>query len=277
MINTINIKQQQLTKGFFTTGSGPEVMLIMGSCRVCPYVNYMNDWNEQNGNRFTIHSIDPFNFNWSVNDDRVDYIGALKEQETNQDLLTMLKSVDIFLHEWYQNAGMFNCDKKATDGIYSFGMNAKIDICIPSWNDVFVLFADILAFDIENRKRAIADYNVLGKLSEQTEKVIQEISTENVRKFQRVCYLSDIPEMAPYFLQHWLEKRFFHNFNHVSKHFTLAIFHFINKKWFNNELSVDENHVDMYANAYTKLTEYDIAYVRFDWGEEVIDLKSKLF
>lgn len=62
MINTVSIKQQQLTNTYLKTGSGPDSILIMGSCRVAPYVNYFNLWNEQNDNPFTIYTLDPLNY-----------------------------------------------------------------------------------------------------------------------------------------------------------------------------------------------------------------------
>lgn len=276
MINTVNTKAEQLTNGYFKIGSGEEWLLVIGSCRAVPYLNYFHDWNVAH-NRFTICFIDPFNYNYDLQDNRVDLEAVITALEHDERILDLLKATDIIIHEHYNNFGMFNFDKSAPKNIYQFGFSPHIDICIPNWNDKFVMFSDIVTFDIEMRKRSIADYNVLGKLSEQTEMAIREISKENVRKFGKICYQSDIPEMADYFLQNWITKRFYWNSNHVSKHFTLAIFHFINKKWFNNELSVDENHVDMYANNYTKLTDRDVAYCNFDWGEEVIELKSKLF
>ena len=279
MINTVQIKHQQLTKGFFTIGSGPDVILIMGSCRVAPYVEYLHQWNLANGNRFTIHSIDPFNFNWNINDDRVDYIGALKEQESNQQLLAMLKSVKWFIHEYYQNAGMFNCDKSAAYSIYSFGMSPEIDVCIPNWNDLFVLAGDVVAFNLEMRKKAIQDFNVMGKLSDATKKEILELSQNDLRKFQKICYLSDLEEMGRIFLDNWLTKRYWWSYNHVSKHFTLAVFKLMNDKFLHLDLSkgFDENHADMFANNYTKLTDLDIELYNLQWGEEVIKLKTKLF
>lgn len=279
MINTVQIKQQQLSKGFFTIGSGQDVVLIMGSCRVAPYVEYLHQWNLANGNRFTIHSIDPFNFNWNINDDRVDYIGALKEQESNQALLSMLKSVKWFIHEYYQNAGMFNCDKTATDGIYSFGMAPEIDICIPNWNDLFVLAGDIVSFNLEMRKKAIQDFNVMGKLSDATKAEILELSQTDLRKFGKICYLSDLEEMANIFLQNWIYKRYWWSYNHVSKNFTLAIFYLMNDKFLHLDLSkgFDVNHQDIFANNYTKVTDLDIELYNLQWGEEVIKLKTKLF
>jgi hypothetical protein len=142
-----------------------------------------------------------------------------------------------------------------------------------------VLFGDIVTFDTEMRKKAVQDYNVLGKLSDQTKKEIFEISQENVRKFGRVCYLSSLPEMSHIFLQNWIFKRMFWSYNHVSKHFTLEIFKLLNEKFLHLDLSkgFDENHVDLFANNYTKLTEYDIEFYNFQWGEEVGQLKNKIF
>src|ERR1035437_2380989 len=146
-INTVSIKGQQLANTYFQTGSGKEKVLIMGSCRVAPYVQYLNSWNEANGNRFTIYSLDPFNNHWGMNDERVDFDNALLKLETDERLLSMLKSVDYFFHEHYKNAGMFNVKKGDAKTIYNFGMSPKIDVCIPSWNDCFVLFTDKITFN----------------------------------------------------------------------------------------------------------------------------------
>lgn len=278
MINTVNIKEAQLRNGFFTTGSGIEVILVMGSCRVVNYVNYLKDWNEANGNRFTIHSLDPFNNHWGENDERVDYDKALERWETDERMLSMLASVDIFLHEFYQNSGMFNVNKDAEKNIYQFGLNPVIDVCIPSWNDIFVLFADIITFDVPLRKMALQDYNVIGSLSEETQDVIFRVSNDNLQKFYNVCLLSDIPEMKDYFEENMRTTRFWWTYNHTSRAFTLAIFIFLNDKYLHLDLSKGFNpdHEDMFANSYTKLTEYDIKFYNFEWGEEIIDLKDKL-
>lgn len=279
MINTVQIKRQQLTDGFFTIGTGKEVILVMGSCRVAPYLEYLHQWNLANGNRFTIHSIDPFNWNWDIKDNRVDHRVALLMMQTDKRMLEMLKSVNIFIHEYYQNAGMFNVNKESGKTIYDFGMKPEIDICIPNWNDLFVLAGDIVTFDNAMRIKAVQDYNVLGKLSEQTKKEIFELSQDNVRKFGKICYQSSLPEMASIFLQDWISKRMFWTYNHVSKHFTLAVFDLMNKKFLKLDLEkgFDPDHIDMFANNYTKLTEYDMEFYNFQWGEEVGLLKSKLF
>lgn len=281
MINTINIKQQQLHNGFFKIGTGEENILIMGSCRVCPYINYLNTWNIENNNRFTIYSLDPFNFNWNEKDERVDYTEALKKCESDERISTMFKSIDFFVYEFYKNAKMFNCDKNAIDGIYSYGLNPKINVCVPSWNDVFVLFTDIVSFDANIRKKAIQDYNVIGKLSEETQHEIFQISQNNLHKFYEICLKSDFPEMKEFFQCNMKEKRMFWTYNHVSKEFTYFIFVRLMKKFLGIDLS--EQFIrqiyqmpDMFANNYTYLTQFDLKWYGFNWGEEVRPLRDRL-
>lgn len=262
MINTVNIKQQQLRTGYFKTGTGPEVVFIMGSCRVVNYVNYFAAMPQ-----FTVYSIDPFNWNWNVNDDRVEYMGTLKEQESNKELLTMLASVKIFIHEWYENAGMFNIKE-----IYKFGLKPEIDICIPNFNDLFILFKDIITFDSDMRRLAAQDFNVLGKLSEQTEQAILAVGNRSIAKFKTVCILSDLPEMWEWFELVWKKHRVFWSYNHVSKLFTLAVFDLISTKYFNGTLKTDHSHEDMFANNFTHPTEYDVKHYGILWKEQIINL-----
>jgi hypothetical protein len=272
MINTIQLKTAQLRDGFFKVGSGPEVILIQGSCRAVAYVTYLRDWNEANGNRFTICYIDPFSFNWDMQEQRVDYEMELLKQESNQALLDMLRSVDIFIHEYYANAGMFNVDKTGSKNIYQFGLSPKQDICIPSFNDVFVLTREIVSFDMDIRKMAIQDYNVTGKLSERTLEIIEETRCRNLDKFYKICALTDFPEFAEIFKDHYKKVRLFWTFNHVGKAFNHLIFDLMNKKFLRLE-NVKLSEVDLFANNYTYLSEYDHGY---GWNEEIKPLKDIL-
>jgi len=272
MIGTISIKHEQLTKGYFSIGSGVETILIVGSCRSVPYCNYLNEWNSQNGNRFTICFADPFNWNWDINDNRADYQEALAKQEQNATLLGMLRSTTIFIHEYYANAGMFNCDKKAEKNIYQFGLKPEKDICIPNFNDIFILTRDIVCFDTNIRKNAIADYGVTGKLSERTLIDIDKIRDENLDKFYGICSKTDFPEFAEIFSGGYKSTRYFWTFNHVSSAFTKKIMSLMNQKYLKLDGMVLSN-VDMYANNYTYLCEYDNGY---HWGEEVKPLRLSL-
>lgn len=241
----------------------------MGSCRVVNYVNYFADWNRANGNPYTICSIDPFSWNWDINEQRTDYETIIKEMESHTVLLEMLGKCSIFIHEYYANAGMFNCDREGINNIYKFGMAAPVDICLPNWNDVFILFQDIINFDVNIRQKAAQDYNVIGKLSDQTKMDVFTAGGNGLRKFFNVCALSSFPEMEEWFARNFKKTRLFWTYNHVTKAFTLALFRMMSDKYFDGKLTA-EDHDDMFANNYTSLTEYDTT---FEWGEERIKLK----
>ncbi len=276
-ISTIVIKQQQLTKSFFCSGSGPETILVMGSCRVVNIVNYLVQYNNENGNRFTICSIDPFNWNWNAREERVDYERAIIGCEDDYRLLEMIRNTDIFIHEYYGNAGMFNVNKDDNKNIYKFGMAPKIDVCIPNWNDVFVLFGDIVSFDIDIRKRAIQDYNVIGKLSSQLQQEIYDKGQKNLLKFYDICDKTSLPEFKKYFQDNIIKKRLFFTYNHTTKFFTLELMRLMDEKYLHLGIRPDKDHIDIFANNYTLLSEYDKAWYHFEWDENVIPLKNKLF
>ena len=189
-------------------------------------------------------------------------------------MLKMLSETDIFIHEFYANFGMFNTDK-SKKSIYDFGLNPKVDICIPSFNDKFILVGDIVAFDTEIRKKAIQDYNVIGKLSEQTLSEIYAIRDKNIAKFLEVCRLSDLPEFEEVYNTISEVRRMWHNSNHVSIQFTGLIFEMLVGEL---GLKIDTHFIkqmyetDMYANIQTPLTEYD----NFMWGEPIKPLRELL-
>lgn len=272
MINTIQIKEQQLATGTYKAGSGKEVVLIIGSCRSVPYLTYLNDWNNANGNRFTIHFIDPFNYNWDMQEQRTDYPAELIKQESNENLLSVLKSCSIFIHEYYANAGMFNVFKDAEKNIYQFGLNPALDITIPNFNDIFILTREIVSFDMNVRKMAIQDYNVIGKLSDQTLNEIENVRNSNIARFESICSKTDFPEFAEIFKEYYKKTRLFWTFNHVSKTFNHLIFDLMNKKYLRLE-NLTMSEVDLFANNYTYLSEYDKGY---EWNEEIKPLKDCL-
>lgn len=281
MINTVSTKEQQLKNGFFKIGNGSEVILIIGSCRSVPYVNYFLLYNSIYTERYTIIFIDPFNWNFDLNDNRTDFESVITSLESDERILTMLKTVDIFIHEYYSNFGMFNCSKSTEKNIYKFGLSPKVDVCIPNFNDNFILFSDIVTFNTDIRKQVQADYNVLNKLSSQTQEVICKKSFEGVQRFYEVCLKSDIPEMKIFFEQNYKKVRLFHTYNHVSSFFTLKIFGVIIEKYLKYEHTLDLLHEaskldDLFATPNTKLTEYDYDCHKYEWIEPTIELKSKL-
>lgn len=273
-ITTVNTKEQQLKRGWFEIGSGPEKILFIGSCRSVPYLQYFHDWDKNN--RFTIRFIDPFNFNYDLKNNRVDMEDKIKALRVDMPMRRMLEETDIFVHEYYANYGMFNTNVDDEINIYNHGMDPKIDICIPSFNDKFILVADIVAFDTEIRKKVIADYNVTGKLTDSTLEEIREISNKNLKKFFDVCEMSDLSGFGRYFKHSYKSVRYWHNSNHVSKWFTITIMMLICEHLdieITDEFTIYlKDSPDIYANIFTPLTEYD----EMEWGEPVKPLKECL-
>jgi hypothetical protein len=272
MINTYDIKKQQLEQGAFKVGSGPEAMLIMGSCRSVPYLNYLNEVNKVNkvDNKFTIYFIDPFNWNWDKKDNRVDYEQVLKTLETNKYLLDIIGATKIFIHEYYKNFGMFNTIEDGDKNIYDFGMNPEIDVCIPNFNDVFILFNDLFTFDVEIKEKVIKEMGV----SQETLLQCYETSKNNIERFYGICRMSDVPEMEEYFKENFTKVRLFWTYNHISKDFAMFIFKRINEKFLKLNISEEiwnkiESMEDMYANRYTYITEHDLKLYDYKLNEEI--------
>lgn len=285
MINTVVIKEQQLRNGYFESGSGSEKVLIMGSCRTAPYVFYLDEWNKGIGNnRFTIYAIDPFNWHYHpLTNERVDIHEVIKGFETDDRMLNMFASVDVFIHEYYKNYGCFNIFKGDGDkNIYDYGMSPIIDIMIPSFNDVFILFNDHYKFDAQFRESANSDYKMYGQLSGVTQEWIRKKTEDNLDKFYDVCHKSSYPQMATLVSDNIKSLRFMHNFNHVSRAFTLWIFRFLQKdikieNWEDSRYIDywDNLHtVDMFDSDSTPLTEYDVEVFGFNWGESIVSFKE---
>lgn len=238
MIDTIITKEEQLRNGWFEVGSGKVTILIVGSCRSVPYLNYLHRFNKI-AQIFTIRFIDPFNWHWNARGEPVDYEAQINSLEGNDRIRKMLSSTDLYIHEYYQSFGMFNSSPDSPKNIYQFGMNPKLDITIPNFNDV----------------------HVLGQPP--------EIGLANLEKFYKICRKTSFPEMADYFRYMWREKRMFWSSNHVSRHFTLYIFRAMSEKYLKIHLPDqfwnDVEHEDLFANTPDPVSQQDIDNYQLKW------------
>jgi len=254
MINTYDIKIKQFS--VFRTGNenSKDIILIIGSCRSVPYLNYLN---KLVGHSHLIYFIDPFNYNWDENDKFCDMEAVINSLENDQNLLNIFKSTKIFIHEFYANFGLFNCSKLSNKNIYQFGMNPEIDICIPNFHDIFILDGDFENLD--------ANY----RLQDDKVKYIQDNAEKNLNKFYMNCFKSSFPEFAKYFKDNWLNIRLFCSFNHISKNYTFKIFELMNEKFLKFDVNLSSvKDIDMYSNTETKLTDIDYLAFKYNWDEK---------
>lgn len=253
MFSTYDIKTQWQKVFCCGNPDSKEVILILGSCRVVPYLNMLHHYNETHGNRFKIYCIDPINYQVDMAGNHLDQKKLLKDLETDRHFLDILKSVTIFIHEGLSSFGILNTvwDRPGDTGkcIYDFGMAPEIDVNICNFHDVALLFNDFKAMghpcDTEFEQRAIV---LLGD--------------KNIDRFCSICEKSSFPEFGQWFRENYLKVRLFHSFNHVSSAFTREIFRLANEKFLHLDLDDafwqhPDVTADMYSNVSTKLTELD--------------------
>lgn len=269
MITTLDLKGGPVYS-LYSEGPAKESVLIVGSCRAVPYLNYLHRYNEMAGKPFTIQFIEPWNFHWAADGSLQDFDAAILAAESDQRVLTALRDATIFIHEHYENAGMFNTSTKTEKNIYQFGMQPRLNITIPNFHDKWVLGLEQVQFDHDLRNRLA----VHGRVTEELFHEMKETGLEEVSKFLSVCAMSDFPEMGEYFHNHWRNQRMFAKGNHVSKEFTLPLFRWMNEKYLHLPLSSDfwyqASQEDLFANDITPITQFDIDAYGLTWPEPVV-------
>lgn len=263
MFNTVSVKAAY--RQVFCCGNeeSPEVVLILGSCRVVPYVNYLNI---VAGNRFQIRCIDPINYHWDEHGNEQDSIAALKALETDEHFLSLLESVTIFIHEGLSSYGILNTLKDQPVNIYQFGMAPAIDVSLANFHDVFLMFKDFMAMDPHYQNRILTDDD---------QKEIVDAGNAHIDRFCGICQRSSFPEFAQWFRDNYLKTRLFHSFNHVSSAFTVKMFQLMNEKFLKLSISESEwesirSH-DMFANISTPLCKYDVKWRPYSWPESIAE------
>ena len=257
MITTVGIKKARFN-GLFQTGNpdAKEVVFMMGSCRGVPHLNFLN---AAHAGRYKIYYVDPHDFHWDANDKLVDLYEAIDKVAHDSRVQDAIQSATIFIHEHYANYGCFNTDRNAPGNIYSHGMSAPVDICLPNWHGKFILFQEMV------------DNHIKGNLA--------AIGREHIRAFQEMCALTSFPEFADYFEENMPRVRMFFSNNHVSHHFTIPLFRMLNEKFLH--LPVDQSFYaamyrtpDMYANhGVVPLTNFDVQAHGWQWDEPIKELK----
>lgn len=275
MISTHEIKRDRFK--VFRVGNplSKEIIFLMGSCRVVSYLNYLDIWNRSIGNnRFLIYAIDPYDFNWDDQSNRVDLESTLIGRESDSNLLGILKSTTIFIHEHFSHFGIFNVDRSLPKHIYQFGMAPLMDITIPNFHDVFMLFNDFAKFS-PFKEEASA---VRGNLTPKMESKIVEQAKSNLNHWGENCMKSDFPQMKDFFMSNFLKTRFFWTFNHITRNFSTAIWQFMNENFLNlpetDAFKKQISDIEIVSDPRTPLCQYDIKHFRYDWAEPISDFAA---
>lgn len=272
--NTQNTKPSHYTKGFFSVGSGPTNVLIFGSCRVVPLLNYFHYLNSDD--KFSIRLINCVNFYFDEQDKQTDTTKVLESFESNPALLEAIKFTDIFIHEHAENFGMLNTKRDCPKNIYQFGMSAKHDLAIPNWNDIHLMFQEYMDFDPALRKQAKLDIDNSGNLSDVLKFEIGLRGLNRLEHFLDMCKLSSFPDFGDLFRDTWRETRYFWTGAHISNEFSMEVFDRIANRI--DLRTTDEfwsrvEKEDLYENPHTRLTKYDLEAYGLKWSQPVEELK----
>lgn len=268
--DTINTKPPHYSKGFFSVGDGQTKVLILGSCRVTPYLNFFHELNKDN--QFEIRLINVVNFYFDEKDNPHDPAKALEAFETNPALLEAIASTDIFIHEHAENFGMLNTERECPKSIYQFGMKAAHDFAIPNFNDIHILFQEYVDYDPMIRQHAKRDIADGGDLSPLLRSIIKARGLDRMEHFLQHCRLSSFPDFADEFEKTWRETRYFWTGAHISNAFTMPVFKRIadriglecpNEFW--NKVVQD----DPYKEPHVRITKYDVEAYGLKWPQPV--------
>lgn len=276
MISTLDVKKK-LYDGFFHVGdeSSKEVILMSGSCRGIPHLNFIHQWNELHGRPFLIYYINPCDYHWDKNENEQDIQKALAEVAESPVLHDLLKRTKIFIHEHFERWGVFNTDENKDHNIYHLGLKPEKDICLPNWHCRFILFQDIVRIDEKAKATAKA---CGGELSSEVKEDFKRRGVEAMDSWMEMCALTSFPWFADYFKDHRITKRFFFNGSHISNHFTIPVFENWSKELLGLQVSDDFIKglyaVDMYNNyGVMPLTKYDVEAYGFQWPEPIKELQ----
>ncbi len=249
MIDTCNTKPAHYTHGFYSVGSGPETILLLGSCRIMPFANYFNRINTDN--RFTICVIYVVNYTEDAAGNPTDCEAQIDRLRDNPGFMDMVKRCKWFIHEHIENYGYLNTSANSQKNIFQLGLQPELDITIPNFNDVFILHNDWIDCGVPVPENYI------------------QSGEKAVEKFCQLCALSSFPEFGDYFRSNWREARLFWRPNHSSREFTLHVFRLMNDKFLHlsltNEFWTGAATEDLFRNPHTLITEQDINGYQLRW------------
>jgi hypothetical protein len=252
---TLDAKRAQETLLF--TG-GPDAalrVLIVGSCRALPYLNYIAAYNRSSGRDvFYAGYVNAADLRTTVDDKPQDFDAAANRLLSNA--RGFLSGVDILLCEHIENYGALNTNEREVGIRSKLHAHTKV-FTVPNWNAMGVLRNDVLSLHGEKLRWELSDVEH-GALA-----------ADSIAKFYRHCAMSSFPEMMLAFDTAWRAERWFWTHNHVARPFTEFIF----SQWL-MKLGLDPmpkealDHTrsfDLFATPHTAVTEQDVEVLKILW------------
>jgi hypothetical protein len=251
---TTNILRADYERGNFSYGNpaAPKTIVLIGSCRIVPILNYFRVFNHLNGNPFELLCFNPVEMWGGPGTD----VG-----ECASKLLSGYRfgKVDVLVCETLKLCGALNTvEGTGSESVFeTLGMQPEVICRIPNWHFMHI-------YDVENTYYDEA-YAAMGH--EARVPVLRERGSLHKGKFLNRCRLSSFPELESWALDIWLTTRLGWTSEHASRALLWKCFELIASKigiCVTPELAAHEFCVaDPYAATGAVLTPLD--YEANDW------------
>lgn len=188
-------------------------VLIVGSCRALPYLNYMLAYNRAaKRNVFHAGYVNPADLRTTTDHKPQDHLAAADRLLSTPSVKKFLSGVEVLLCEHVENYGALNTCERSVGVRGHLPAHTKVST-IPNWNAMGVLRDDIYALEGHEHGPSGVGPDVQMKRAK-----------ASIEKFYRHCAMSAFPEMALAFDAAWKDERWFWTHNHVARPFTEFIF-----------------------------------------------------
>jgi len=214
---TTNILRADYRRGNFSYGnpSADRKIVLIGSCRIVPLLNFFRVYNSLNGDTFQLKCYNPVEM-W-------DGPGHEISEGVNRILNGhQMGHADYLICEHAQNCGVLNTVRTSEQNIYdSLGFTADVEIRLPNWNFIHIYDAETASYDKEGYGKLPHDERIAS---------LRERTANSKELFLSHCRKCSFPEMEQWASDNWLTTRLGWTSNHPSYVIAQKLFDFIAEK-----------------------------------------------
>jgi hypothetical protein len=244
---TTNILRASYEKGEFSFGNpdAPRTVVLIGSCRIVPFLNNLRVYNEQNGHPFELLCFDPVEMWGGPGHEVADGVNKVLDGYR-------FGKVDFLVCEHVQYCGVLNTVRSSEQNIFKdLGCNPDTEIRLPNWNDMHTLDAETEIHD--------KGYAALGH----AERVVflRDATAVCKARFLSHCRQSSFPHLEEWTESNWLTTRLGWTSSHPSLPLVWTMFNSVMGRMGLTATTELANHplcsTDVYASTGIKLTHVD--------------------
>ena len=177
-----------------TNASDNKTVVLIGSCRIVPYLNYLRVYNSLVAPSEALHLVclNPVEM-WRGPGHEV--ADGVNEKLAN----FQFGKVDYLICEHLQYCGVMNTVRSSPENIYdNLGCKPEVEIRLPNWNDMHILDAETAMHD----KMVYANMEFIERVP-----YIREQTAIHKARFLSHCRSSSFPELEPWVEERWLTMR----------------------------------------------------------------------